>query len=294
VHQATRKLKSLNYSLRPALESDAAAVEACVHAAYQHYIKRIGRKPGPMLDDYPEVIRTRQVTVAESGGSVAGVLVLDRTAEGFLLENIAVDPAHKGKGLGRTLFELAEAEAKRAGFDSIYLYTHELMAENRALYARIGYVEYDRRVDEGLPRVFMRKKLVRTGSALGLVSLVVRDYDEALAFFCGKLGFELVEDTPVPAQGKRWVVVKPAGAGGGAGLLLARAASPEQESRVGDQTGGRVFLFLHTDDFWRDFNAYKSKGVVFVRGPAEESYGTVAVFKDLYGNLWDLLQLKTP
>jgi catechol 2,3-dioxygenase-like lactoylglutathione lyase family enzyme/GNAT superfamily N-acetyltransferase len=284
----------MSYSFRAATNADAPAVEACVHAAYRHYIKRIGRKPGPMLDDYPEVIRKRQVTVAESGGRVVGVLVLGPTAEGFALENIAVDPAHKGKGLGRALLELAEAEAKRAGFDSIYLYTHELMAENRALYAKIGYVEFDRRVDGGLPRVFMRKKLSRTGSALGLVSLVVRDYDEALAFFCGKLGFELVEDTPVPEQGKRWVVVKPAGAGGGANLLLARASTPEQESRVGNQTGGRVFLFLNTDDFKRDYEAFRSRGVVFVRGPKEESYGTVAVFRDLYGNLWDLLQLKVP
>lgn len=94
----------------------------------------------------------------ESGGKVAGILMLDRTSEGFLLENVAVDPAHKGKGLGKALLELAEAEAKRAGFDSIYLYTHEKMTENRDLYAKIGYVEYERRVEAGLPRVFMRKK----------------------------------------------------------------------------------------------------------------------------------------
>jgi catechol 2,3-dioxygenase-like lactoylglutathione lyase family enzyme len=138
-----------------------------------------------------------------------------------------------------------------------------------------------------------RKNLFRAGNSLGLVSLVVRDYDEALAFFRGKLGFELVEDTPVPEQGKRWVVVKPAGAVG-AHLLLARASTPEQEPRVGNQTGGRVFLFLYTDDFRRDYEAFKSRGVVFVREPKEESYGTVAVFRDLYGNLWDLLQPKVP
>jgi len=112
-----------------------------------------------MLDDYGEVIRERQVTVAESAGKVVGVLVLDRTDEGFLLENVAVDPAHKGKGLGRQLLELAEAEAKRAGFDSIYLYTHEKMTENQVLYAKIGYVEYDRRTEAGLARVYMRKRL---------------------------------------------------------------------------------------------------------------------------------------
>ena len=127
--------------------------------------------------------------------------------------------------------------------------------------------------------------------SLGLVSLVVRDYDEALSFFVGKLGFDLVEDTFVPEQSKRWVVVSPPGARESR-LLLAQASSPEQESRVGQQTGGRVFLFLHTDDFWRDYEQYKAKGVEFVRPPKEEPYGVVAVFKDLYGNLWDLLQPK--
>jgi catechol 2,3-dioxygenase-like lactoylglutathione lyase family enzyme len=126
---------------------------------------------------------------------------------------------------------------------------------------------------------------------LGLVALVVRDYDEALAFFVGILGFRLVEDRPVPAQAKRWVVIAPPGSGG-AQVLLARAASPGQESRIGNQTGGRVFLFLYTDDFWRDYNAYTARGVTFVRPPAEEPYGTVAVFLDLYGNKWDLVQLR--
>ena len=126
---------------------------------------------------------------------------------------------------------------------------------------------------------------------LGLVSLVVHDYDEALSFFVGKLGFVLVEDTFVPEQSKRWVVVSPPGASE-TRLLLARASSTEQESRVGQQTGGRVFLFLHTDDFWRDYEQYRAKGVEFVRPPKEEPYGVVAVFMDLYGNLWDLLQPK--
>jgi catechol 2,3-dioxygenase-like lactoylglutathione lyase family enzyme len=127
--------------------------------------------------------------------------------------------------------------------------------------------------------------------SLGLVSLVVRDYDEALRFFVGKLGFVLVEDSFVPEQSKRWVVVSPPGASESR-LPLARASSPEQESRVGQQTGGRVFLFLHTDDVWRDYERYSAKGVEFVRPPREEPYGVVAVFKDLYGNLWDLLQPK--
>jgi catechol 2,3-dioxygenase-like lactoylglutathione lyase family enzyme len=127
--------------------------------------------------------------------------------------------------------------------------------------------------------------------AIGQVALVVREYDEALDFYVGTLGFTLVEDTYIPEQDKRWVIVAPPGASESR-LLLARAMGEEQASRIGNQTGGRVFLFLYTDDFWRDFHAYKAKGVVFVREPKEESYGTVAVFKDLYGNLWDLLQPK--
>jgi catechol 2,3-dioxygenase-like lactoylglutathione lyase family enzyme len=127
--------------------------------------------------------------------------------------------------------------------------------------------------------------------SIATVALVVRDYDEALAFYVGTLGFSLIEDTHIPAQDKRWVTIAPPGSTGPL-LLLARAVGEEQSSRIGNQTGGRVFLFLHTDDFWRDYAAYRSKGVVFVRDPKEESYGTVAVFADLYGTLWDLLQPK--
>ena len=130
---------------------------------------------------------------------------------------------------------------------------------------------------------------------VSLVSLVVKDYDEALAFYVGKLGFRLIEDSVVPEQSKRWVVIEPPGASGqGAKLLLARGVGPEQTSRIGNQTGGRVFLFLYTDDFWRDFNAYKAIGIEFVREPSEALYGTVAVFKDLYGTLWDLVQPRAP
>ena len=128
---------------------------------------------------------------------------------------------------------------------------------------------------------------------VSLVSLVVKDYDEALAFYVGKLGFRLIEDSVVPEQNKRWVVIEPPGASGqGAKLLLARGVGPEQTSRIGNQTGGRVFLFLYTDDFWRDFKAYQARGIEFVREPSEAPYGTVAVFKDLYGTQWDLVQLK--
>jgi catechol 2,3-dioxygenase-like lactoylglutathione lyase family enzyme len=127
--------------------------------------------------------------------------------------------------------------------------------------------------------------------SIGYVALVVRDYDEAIDFYVHRLGFTLVEDTFIEAQRKRWVLVAPPGSSGSQ-LLLARAVGEEQSARIGNQTGGRVFLFLHTDDFWRDFRLYSERGVVFVREPREETYGTVAVFQDLYGNLWDLLQLK--
>ena len=124
---------------------------------------------------------------------------------------------------------------------------------------------------------------------IGQVALVVRDYDEAIDYYVGILGFALVEDIYIAAQDKRWVTVAPPGSAE-TRLLLARSAGKEQSARIGNQTGGRIFLFLHTDDFWRDFRSYKAKGVAFVREPMAESYGTVAVFEDLYGNLWDLLQ----
>jgi len=130
---------------------------------------------------------------------------------------------------------------------------------------------------------------------LGYVALVVRDYDEAIAFFTQSLGFHLVEDTASKdrlGRDKRWVLVAPPGSRG-TSLLLAQASTPEEASRIGNQTGGRVFLFLHTDDFWRDYRAMTARGVKFCRHPRQESYGTVAVFEDLYGNQWDLLQLKT-
>ena len=125
--------------------------------------------------------------------------------------------------------------------------------------------------------------------SIGLVSLVVPEYEDGIAFYVGILGFTLVEDSFVPEQNKRWVVVAPPGSTE-TRLLLARASSPEQSSRVGNQTGGRVFLFLYTDDFARDYRAFKGKGVVFVREPSQQAYGTVAVLRDPWGNLWDLLQ----
>ena len=125
---------------------------------------------------------------------------------------------------------------------------------------------------------------------LAHVAVVVRDYDEAIVFYTGVLGFRLIEDTDM-GEGKRWVLIAPSGSKG-TNILLARAATPEQATRIGNQTGGRVFLFLYTDDFWRDYRSLQSQRVEFVRDPKDEPYGTVAVFKDLYGNLWDLIQSK--
>lgn len=124
--------------------------------------------------------------------------------------------------------------------------------------------------------------------ALIHIALVVRDYDEAIEFFCHKLHFTLIEDTYQPEQDKRWVLVAPPGSEG-TQILLARASKPEQEAYIGNQTGGRVFLFLRTDDFWRDYQAMLAAGIKFVRPPKTADYGTVAVFEDLYGNLWDLV-----
>jgi catechol 2,3-dioxygenase-like lactoylglutathione lyase family enzyme len=136
-----------------------------------------------------------------------------------------------------------------------------------------------------VPRVEQMKQ------QLALVAVVVRDYDEAIAFYTKRLGFDLIEDTLLPEEDKRWVVVAPPG-GLGAKLLLARAVSDHQESRVGDQTGGRVGFFLYTDDFWRDYRKYQENGVAFVREPKVADYGTVAVFRDLHGNLWDLIEAR--
>lgn len=158
-----------NYSFRSAEEGDAAGVAECVNAAYGQYVKHIGSLPGPMTDDYKEVIKECRVTIAECAGKIVGIIVLTVTEEGFLLQNVAVDPIHRGKGLGKVLLEFAEAEAQRDGFDSIYLYTHQKMTENLILYAKIGYVEYDRRsvaagrclaATESKPiLVYMRKQL---------------------------------------------------------------------------------------------------------------------------------------
>jgi GNAT superfamily N-acetyltransferase len=145
--------------LRRALLQDAPAITSCVCEAYVHYIERIGKQPGPMLEDYTKVIEEFQVHVAIEDGALLGAIVLKLTGEGFYLDNVSVRPRVKGKGVGRLLLELAESEALRQGYSSIYLATHELMTENRELYSRIGYAEYDHRTVNGYPRVFFRKPL---------------------------------------------------------------------------------------------------------------------------------------
>ena len=148
-------------TIRPAEVADAPAITDCVTRAYEHYLPRLGRKPGPMLEDYARVIAEREVYVAERGDEVVGVLVLGRGDDGFCLYNVAVRPEQRGRGIGRGLLNLAEVRAADAGFNAIYLYTHEKMVENRALYVRLGYVQYDERTADGMTRVFMRKSLER-------------------------------------------------------------------------------------------------------------------------------------
>jgi ribosomal protein S18 acetylase RimI-like enzyme len=146
-------------SFRAARDSDAPAIASLVEAAYGHYVERIGFPPRPMQDDYTQVIGNSEVTVAEDEAAIIGVIVLSTDEEGFFIDNVAVHPSQHGRGLGRALLEFGEAEARRAGFDSIYLYTHEKMTENIALYTRIGYEEFDRRPQHGFSLVYMRKPL---------------------------------------------------------------------------------------------------------------------------------------
>ena len=149
----------IEYSFRSATGADVSKVGALANAAYGHYVERIGMLPRPMTDDYAEVIANRRVNVAESYGNIVGVIVLTVDGEGFLIDNVAVEPSHRGEGLGRALLEFAEAEARRRGFDSIHLYTYEKMTENLAIYSRLGYVEYDRRSQGEVSLVYMSKHL---------------------------------------------------------------------------------------------------------------------------------------
>jgi ribosomal protein S18 acetylase RimI-like enzyme len=145
--------------LRPATDADVPRLTELARAAYGHYVDRLGGPPRPMTDDYADVVRGYRVTVAERKGDIVGLIVLGVGDEGFVIDNVAVDPRDQGSGVGRALLEHAEAAARRAGFDSIYLYTHEKMTENLALYSRIGYVEYDRRLHGEACLVYLRKEL---------------------------------------------------------------------------------------------------------------------------------------
>ena len=144
---------------RPATAADAAGISECVRAAYSHYIERIGEPPGPMLDDYDEVVRDYRAYVIEDGNEIIGVLVLMDKENGLLLDNVAVLPSRQGEGIGRRLLEHAESEARRLGHAYLDLYTHQQMTENIAMYARQGYEEIDRRIENGFPRPYMRKPL---------------------------------------------------------------------------------------------------------------------------------------
>jgi ribosomal protein S18 acetylase RimI-like enzyme len=145
--------------LRPATAADVPMLTELVRAAYAHYVDRLGGPPRPMTDDYAEVVHRDRVIVAERGGEIVGLVVLGISDEGFFVDNVAVDRSHQGTGVGKALLEHAESAAREAGFDSIYLYTHERMAENLTLYSRIGYVEYDRRLHGGARIVYLRKEL---------------------------------------------------------------------------------------------------------------------------------------
>lgn len=147
------------FTLRTASPADAEAVSACVNAAYAQWVAVIGTRPGPMLENYVDVLAHTQTHVVEHCGRIVGVLVLSITQDGFLLDNVAVRPDVRGRGVGAFLLSLAEREAKQQGYDSIYLYTHERMAENIALYKRLGYTEFARREERGFRRVYMRKNL---------------------------------------------------------------------------------------------------------------------------------------
>ena len=152
-------MRKPEYSFRSATGTDVPKVAALVDAAYGHYVERLGMLPRPMTDDYAEVIANQRVTVAEGQGTIVGVIVLTVDDEGLLIDNVAVDPSYRGKGLGRALLEFAETEARRTGFDSIHLYTHEKMTENLAIYSKFGYIEYDRRSQGDFSLVYMRKHL---------------------------------------------------------------------------------------------------------------------------------------
>lgn len=212
-----------------------------------------------------------------------------------------VDLERRRQGIASRLFEATFAAALRTEYEKIFTFVRAdnpaaLQTYLRQGFRIVGRADRQARVaGRHVDEIIIEKMLAGWEAAatqsIAHVAVVVRDYDEAIRFYTEKLGFTLVEDTYQPEQDKRWVVVAPPGSDGTT-VLLARASTAEQEARIGNQTGGRVFLFLRTDDFWRDYRRMSSVGVSFVRQPKVEAYGTVAVFQDLYGNLWDLVEWK--
>jgi len=301
-------------TIRKETASDAPAIEAVTIAAFrdaahashtEHFIVRALRDSGQLAVSL----------VAVADGLIVGhvavspVTISDGSSGWFGLGPISVEPNRQGRGIGSLLMKGALAELRALGAAGC------VVLGDPGYYSRFGFraepalvlpgvpPEYFQAIPFGSNRAggqvtyadsfeataFASKCSSGPAQAIAHVSLLVRDYDEAIGFYVDVLGFELIEDKPLPEQNKRWVTVAPPG-GGGASLLLARASSPEQVAVIGAQTGGRVFLFLQTDDFWRDYDRFVAAGVVFVREPKQQPYGTVAVFQDLYGNLWDLLQ----
>lgn len=218
---------------------------------------------------------------------------------GVLGTYVALD--RRRQSIATRLFEAMFTAAVQKGYEKIFTFVRGDNPAALHTYLRQGFRivgrahRQARLAGRHVDEIIIEKMLAGSDTVpmqtIVHVAVVVRDYDEAIRFYTETLGFTLVEDTYQPEQDKRWVVVAPPRSDGTT-VLLAKASTPEQEARVGNQTGGRVFLFLSTDDFWRDYNRMSSLGVTFVRPPKAEAYGTVAVFQDLYGNLWDLVERK--
>jgi L-amino acid N-acyltransferase YncA/catechol 2,3-dioxygenase-like lactoylglutathione lyase family enzyme len=247
------------------------------------------------------------VAVARPDNEVVGFQTMEPFASythafdhvGVLGTYVALD--RRRQGIATRLFEAMFTAAVQKGYEKIFTFVRGDNAAALQTYLRQGFRIVGRacrqarlagrHVDEIIIEKILAEPHGVPAQAIAHVSVVVRDYDEAIRFYTEKLGFTLIEDTYQPGQDKRWVVVAPPGSDGTT-VLLARASTAEQEARVGNQTGGRVFLFLSTDNFRRDYDRMLSAGVTFVHAPKVQPYGTVAVFEDLYGNLWDLVERK--